>query len=301
MLFLENSCTIGQETAVTGLEKILFESGINRASRDYPYISHESVDLNYMAHFHDELEVVLVTTGSLWVTVQGSRLRLLQGDICLFMPGEIHSMETREANQEVILKAALPESVADRLRGLRLQENIIGPAHPLHEELGSLLQELLREDREKPEGYQVNVQICVLRLFLMILRRLPTWRMERDEAKKVRRRLEFLHAVNNYLSSSFRDVVTLESTARACGYSKYYFSHYFKSVTEMSFSQYLMIYRLRQARERILAGDKMIDAAYSCGFNNIRSFNRMFKKYYHITPTEYRLSGQGGSHDEIYL
>ena len=69
----------------------------------------------------------------------------------------------------------------------------------------------------------------------------------------------------------------------------------------MSFSQYLMLYRLQRARERIIGGDKMIDAAYSCGFNNIRSFNRMFKKYYHITPTEYRMAVQGGSYDQVYL
>lgn len=36
------------------------------------------------------------------------------------------------------------------------------------------------------------------------------------------------------------------------------------------------------------SGGKIQDIAYSVGYNSMQSFLRLFKKYYNMTPNEYR-------------
>ena len=83
--------------------------------------------------------------------------------------------------------------------------------------------------------------------------------------------------------------------AAHCGYSRYYFSHYFKETTGMSFMDYLTAFRVERAAARMeLTGETFTEIAYACGFQSIRTFNRMFQKYYHITPSAYRKFKKAG-------
>ena len=52
---------------------------------------------------------------------------------------------------------------------------------------------------------------------------------------------------------------------------------------------YLALYRLEKAAAALsFSSDRIIDIAYEAGFRNIRSFNRLFQKYFHLTPSAYR-------------
>ena len=51
-------------------------------------------------------------------------------------------------------------------------------------------------------------------------------------------------------------------------------------------------YRILRAAEKILQNDREMtsisELASSVGFNNTSYFNKLFKKYFNCTPTEYR-------------
>ena len=53
-----------------------------------------------------------------------------------------------------------------------------------------------------------------------------------------------------------------------------------------------MRYRILRAAEKILQNDREMtsisELASSVGFNNTSYFNKLFKKYFNCTPTEYR-------------
>lgn len=68
-----------------------------------------------------------------------------------------------------------------------------------------------------------------------------------------------------------------------------YIGRLFKSSVGISFNQYCNGVRLRKAAVLLAQGDeKIIDIAFSCGFNNVSYFNRVFQRTFGITPTEYR-------------
>ena len=56
----------------------------------------------------------------------------------------------------------------------------------------------------------------------------------------------------------------------------------------VSFHEYCLLLKLQKAEALLLGtGEKIIDVALECGFDNISYFNRVFKKQYGMSPGEY--------------
>lgn len=90
------------------MEQVYFED-IHCAGEFYPYLDFSMENINYIAHFHEEIEIIYVMTGALRVYTESQELQLSKGDICFFMPGEIHSFQSSEQNHIYIIKY-LPHS-----------------------------------------------------------------------------------------------------------------------------------------------------------------------------------------------
>ena len=68
-----------------------------------------------------------------------------------------------------------------------------------------------------------------------------------------------------------------------------YTSQFFKRQMGISFVDYVLRLRLRDATVRLTSSDEAIARiASSCGFSDIKAFNVAFKKHFRMTPTEYR-------------
>ncbi len=56
-----------------------------------------------------------------------------------------------------------------------------------------------------------------------------------------------------------------------------------------TFFDYLTLFRLEKALPQLTYTKKTVaEIAYDCGFSNLRSFNRAFKRHIALTPSEYR-------------
>jgi two-component system, response regulator YesN len=84
----------------------------------------------------------------------------------------------------------------------------------------------------------------------------------------------------------------LEEMAVTMNYSVPYFSSMFKKATGESFMQYLTRIRVEKAKLLLLTTDlKTFEIAEAIGFENYRSFNRIFKKEAGVTPSDFRKNG----------
>lgn len=82
---------------------------------------------------------------------------------------------------------------------------------------------------------------------------------------------------------------SLEALAASLAYSPVYLSRFFKKNTKMTFTEYVIRYRVNEASYLLRNSPcKLLDIAYSCGFNSLRSFNRCFKEKLGTTPSAYR-------------
>ena len=77
--------------------------------------------------------------------------------------------------------------------------------------------------------------------------------------------------------------------AEAVNINPIYLNRLFKSSTGSTISNYLSQYRCEHARAMLENTQATVnEISDACGFSEVRSFIRFFKKYYGQTPTEYR-------------
>ncbi|MCS7460336.1 helix-turn-helix domain-containing protein [Paenibacillus doosanensis] len=97
--------------------------------------------------------------------------------------------------------------------------------------------------------------------------------------------------VMDHLHTKYGDDLSLDYLADKLNMSSAYLSVYIKEKTGVNFSDHLNDIRIRKAQELLAGTDSSInDVSVQIGYRNITSFNRMFKKWTGMTPSEYRRS-----------
>ncbi len=96
--------------------------------------------------------------------------------------------------------------------------------------------------------------------------------------------------IKTYVDRHYYDDLTIEFISSLFYMNRSYLSHLFKEKTGETFVYYLNSVRLTRAAELLTTTDKkMYQIAKSLGYDNVKYFFRVFKKYYKITPEQYRL------------
>ena len=95
--------------------------------------------------------------------------------------------------------------------------------------------------------------------------------------------------VLNYIALNYGDSILLEDMAAIADLSASHFSRLFKQTIGQSPYQFLMSYRIEQAKKMLDNPNAlMIDIAMDCGFSDQAHFSRVFKKIEGLTPKQYR-------------
>jgi AraC family transcriptional regulator len=101
---------------------------------------------------------------------------------------------------------------------------------------------------------------------------------------------EHYKRVLDHLASHLDRTIPVEELAAVAGMSTQYFTRLFKQTIGQSPHQFVMSYRVEQAR-KLLASPRITlsDVALRCGFADQSHLTRMFKRETGLTPREYRL------------
>jgi AraC family transcriptional regulator len=95
--------------------------------------------------------------------------------------------------------------------------------------------------------------------------------------------------VLNYIAVNYGNNILLEDMAGKANLSPSHFSRLFKQTIGQSPYQFLMAYRVEQAKKMLdNPYNLMIDVAMNCGFSDQAHFSRVFKKIAGLTPKQYR-------------
>ncbi len=96
--------------------------------------------------------------------------------------------------------------------------------------------------------------------------------------------------VYEYIISEFKNDITLARASEISGLSKAAFCQFFKKRTQKTFSDFVNEVRLSFACRLLLEGRlNILEICYETGFKNLSYFNRKFKKVYGVSPKEYKI------------
>ena len=142
----------------------------------------------------------------------------------------------------------------------------------------------IRHEYENPDDFSKDaLQSHVSALLIMLLR-------SEKNRQAVYSGDNFVEMAVSYMQHNYSHPITLADVAKHCAVSCEHLSRSFKKNTGFGFSEYLTLYRLKQAELLLLEepAKSVSEIAYCCGFNDSNYFANRFKKIYGITPSKLR-------------
>jgi AraC-like DNA-binding protein len=101
--------------------------------------------------------------------------------------------------------------------------------------------------------------------------------------------VERLGNVYKFIMKNFTNIIKLEEVSSIANMTPTSFCKYFKSKTGKTFSNLVNELRIGQACKLFVDANLSVsDVCYHVGFNNLTNFNKTFKQFLKMTPTEYK-------------
>lgn len=92
------------------------------------------------------------------------------------------------------------------------------------------------------------------------------------------------------IHNEFATDISLQETAERLGVNASYLSRIFKESIGINFKEYLIEYKLTIAKKLLEEGINVTKVAEKVGYQDVRQFTRIFKKYMGVTPNVYQTS-----------
>ncbi|MCM8709944.1 AraC family transcriptional regulator [Clostridium sp. SYSU_GA19001] len=257
-------------------------------------------NINFLAHWHSEVEVVLICEGNLGVGINSEYRILEKGDIAICTSGDIHYYNSKDMESTIILIVFRPEltgNVINLLNNTRFTYPFINSSTleqinintSILNDIKTCLSSILNEINTKDNYYQILIKSHLIKLVGLLLRHFPHSMASSSDKISSENSLGIVQKAINYLENNYTQDVTLEDVSVFLGITPFYFSKIFKKTTGLNFKTYLNSLRVEKAYHLLkTTDDPIIDIAYECGFNSIRTFNRVFKANKGITPSSLR-------------
>lgn len=249
-------------------------------------------------HYHDYIELLYGIDCEADVFINGEAIKLCSGDMIIINSNDVHFLRFMKESHYIVVKLS-PEilfSAGNSVLELKyvmpfLKENGYKRAFR-KKELGmnieNLFLNIMDEWNKQRPAYELAIRSDILKVFTEVFR---YWDNQNIISDKININ-EIINKALTYIADNF-DVVTEQSVAEYCGYSKSYFSSIFKNAVGKKFSDYIVSLRLKEAEKRLMTTDDSVtEIASFTGFSSSSHFIDKFKKEKGITPYQFKKSIQ---------
>ena len=238
------------------------------------YFKKESGEnFSFPPHLHQSFELILVTSGSMDITINGQLHSLTENQAVLIFPNQIHSLNSVRSKH--ILFIFSPQFIqaywTEKSNSIPIHNTITPDEHTVQ----CLLS--LSSESSKFEIKGIFYSICAM------LDKATSFQNDLDDSQSL------LFKILSYTEKNFAKDCSLYALSTSVGYNTEYISRFFKKKMNMPYNQYLNSRRLNHAAYLLQnTNETALNCALESGYGSLRTFNRNFKLYYGMTPQEYR-------------
>ena len=237
---------------------------------------------HFPPHIHEAIEVVYITKGSLELGVGQELYHMEKGDFAIVFPNLIHHYQVFQSGDNKALYMLISPKLIPNYMD-EIQKNC--PASPvickdyLHIDIVKAIKSLVDVEKNNTRLIQAYVQMIFAHVFSQ---------MDMVEKETVGSD-DLVYKSVEYVAKNFRKKISLEQMAYDLGVSKYVLSRVFSKTFHCNFAGYVNGVRLNYVISMLEGtNESIINICYDCGFESQRTFNRVFKERYRMTPREYR-------------
>lgn len=249
-------------------------------------------------HWHNEMEIVYVKKGKGIISLDFESHYVEAGDIVVAIPGQMHGIfqfegYSMEYENIIFLADMLVSKIADSLSeeffapllsGSLNFNHVITADDYNYADFARCLDQADAVCAAFPKGYKLALKSCLFGFMYAILRS-----AEDEKTDKNDKNLDRIKDVIKYIETHFGRPISIDEISGVCGFSSSHFMKFFKNIMGSSFVEYLNDYRLSMASRMLIdSDDTVLTIAADCGYENLSYFNRLFKRKYGVTPSEFR-------------
>lgn len=254
-------------------------------------------------HWHDELELFVVTEGAVSASAGTEKYILHKGEGLFCNATVLHEVSSIVSDScylhSIVFHPRLVGGNIDSiywqnylhplLSNLALPGVALFPDVPWHAKLLSCIEAVWHACKNEAPGYeffvrnQLSKAIFLIRTNCSVPNPKPSEKGLRDGIR-IKQMLQFIH-------EHYQNAITLTQIAASAIISESEALRCFRSMLNTTPIQYVKQYRL-QCASRLLAStdEKIFAIGIKCGFQEMSYFSRAFHEMYGCTPSEYRQS-----------
>jgi AraC-like DNA-binding protein len=283
------------------MKELLEEIKLNPDESFFIGIFQDHIDKSHW-HYHQEFELSFITEGSGKRIVGDSTEEFHTGDLIfigpriphVWFPEERHKRQHSGRTLESVYLLFNHDILPDSLTSLPEFSNIRKAIHLSERGIritGNTLNEVSSIMLQLP--YMSNVKRLMLFYEIMDLIGQSDTFSYLASADYVKSKFETANSrvknIHEFLMKNYQNDIDLKEVAEVAHMAPASVCRFFKTSTGMTIFEYLNKIKIEYSCQLLLNTDlNILDISYDCGFNNLSHFNKQFKKFIAVTPTQFR-------------
>jgi AraC-like DNA-binding protein len=249
-------------------------------------------------HYHEDVELLSVYSGEMEYMVDGINIHLKKGDTIFVNSGRIHySIATDPRVSQYIIAVMHPKIIcsSEAVEKTAVNPIITDKTVPfVHFNAADFDAPLIRQFMVEMERDAKKNPFQITKYFfeiwdIIMHRFTDAYRVHIRSMEEIDDHNAKLKSMMFFIDEHYKERITLKKIADAGGVSQTLCNQIFNKFTEKSPIEYLMQFRCRKVADLLQTGTMpMTEIADVTGFSGASYMAETFKKYFNMTPSEFK-------------
>ncbi len=267
------------------------------------YICKKKVTNQFEYHKHDYIELRYIFSGTGKYMLDGTIYNVKSGNIIICNPNVLHKNILNSFEEPIIefnigfTNIHIKNFPKNTLYLLDKPPMLYIPSNH-RQEFVKCCNEILLEQETKKQYNDLMIKALFMKFLVLVMRELYSSGNIIEEANEQvgcnfesSNKTYIVNTIISYLNKNYMKKISLNKISKNMYLSPVYISKLFKEETGDSPINYLIQLRLEKAKEILLNNENISiqDIAKTVGYDDAYYFSKLFKKYYGVSPSNYKV------------
>lgn len=240
-------------------------------------------------HKHTHMEIAYIISNRATFEIDGVRYDVKEGDFVIINPEQTHSgliVSPENLSEEFFVGFSdftfndMPQNTLFKGDFPIITTNVKARKNILY-----VINQMLEENNQEQTGKHAILKSYLVQFILLAIRE----KQQQHNNQTTNNKSKVSEEITKYFYEHFSEKISLDQIAKNMYLSPFYISKIFKEEVGESPINHLIKIRLEMAKELLLNEDLSVkEVSFNVGYEDAYHFSKIFKKYYGVSPIEYK-------------